>query len=92
MPFKTLHWAVCACLEKRILHKAAKCGLSEEIVLRAVTLSAAEILKIEDRVGGIESGKDADLILLDGEPLDIMTHVKAVFIDGKIVFKEKDVL
>jgi imidazolonepropionase-like amidohydrolase len=70
--------------------QAVKYGLSEDMALRAITLSAAEILRIEKRVGSIERGKDGDLVLLDGEPLDVMTRVQTVFINGKVVFKEKD--
>jgi imidazolonepropionase-like amidohydrolase len=69
--------------------QAVKYGLSEETALRSVTLSAAEILGIEDRVGSIEPGKDADLVIMDGEPLEIMTHVESILIDGKIVFQKK---
>ena len=70
--------------------QAVKYGLSEEAALRSITLSAAEILTINNRVGSIEVGKDADLVLLDGAPFDILTHVESVLIDGNIVFNEKD--
>lgn len=70
--------------------QAVKYGLNEEAALKAVTLSAAEILGISDRVGSLEAGKDADLVLLTGEPLDIFSHVEAVLIDGREVFNKKD--
>lgn len=61
-------------------------GMSEEDVLRAVTLVPARILGIDDRVGSLEAGKDADVILLDGPPLSIRTWVERVFVDGEEVF------
>jgi imidazolonepropionase-like amidohydrolase len=72
--------------------QAVRFSASREMALRAITLTAAEILRVDDRVGSIEPGKDADFVLLDGDPLDIFTHVKAVMINGKIKFQEKDVL
>ena len=49
---------------------ATQWGLPDEAALRAVTLSAAEHLGIEGRVGSIEAGKDADLVLWSGNPLE----------------------
>lgn len=64
-----------------------KYGMSEDDALRAVTSTAAEIGGLSDRIGTIEVGKDADLILLDGDPFDIMTNVKLTVIDGQIRYK-----
>ncbi|MGE5561099.1 MAG: amidohydrolase [Chloroflexota bacterium] len=57
-------------------------GMSEAGTIRAITLSAAEILGVEDRVGSIEVGKDADLVLLNGHPLSLLTTVQKVWVDG----------
>lgn len=57
-------------------------GMSEAGAIRAITLSAAEILGIEDRVGSIEVGKDADLVLLNGHPLSLLSTVQRVYVDG----------
>ena len=65
---------------------AAGYGLSEAQVLRAITLSAAEILGVEERVGSLEPGKDADVVILDGPPLSVTTWVERVFVDGVEVF------
>jgi imidazolonepropionase-like amidohydrolase len=62
---------------------AASYGLPKEEALKAITLSAAQILGIADRVGSLEAGKDATLIVTDGDPLEIMTHVEMEFIRGK---------
>ena len=60
-------------------------GLSDEDALRAVTINAAEILGVDDRIGSLEPGKDADVIVLDGYPLNIKTWVDLVMIDGELV-------
>jgi len=62
---------------------AARAGLTEAEALRCVTLSSAEHLGIEDRVGSIDAGKDADLVLWNGNPLDTRCHPVMTMIDGK---------
>tara|TARA_Y100000031_G_scaffold77477_2_gene85358 strand:- start:26567 stop:27799 length:1233 start_codon:yes stop_codon:yes gene_type:complete len=64
-------------------------GMPEDAVLRSITLSAAEILDVDDRVGSLEVGKDADIIILDGDPLSIKTWVERVYISGKLVYTKK---
>lgn len=64
---------------------AASYGLPKDEALKAVTLSAAEILGIGDRVGSLENGKDATLIVTSGDPLEIMSSVEMEFIQGKKV-------
>lgn len=67
---------------------AASNGLSRMEALAAVTSSAAGILGIDDRVGTLEAGKDADLVLFDGDPFEYTTHVCAVFVAGEVVSDE----
>ncbi len=62
--------------------RAAAHGLTPEQALRAVTLSAAELLGVGDELGSIDVGKRATLIVTDGDPLEIATQVKLAFIDG----------
>ena len=64
-------------------------GMSEQSVLRSLTLSAAEILNIDDKVGSIEVNKNADLIILNGNHLSIKTWVEQVYISGKLVYRKK---
>ena len=61
-------------------------GLSHEQALRLVTLNPAEQLGIDHRVGSIEVGKDADLVLYDGDPLSVRSVVQKTFIDGDLYF------
>ncbi len=60
-------------------------GLSEEQVLRAVTLTPAEILGVQNRVGSLTVGKDADVLILGGEPLSVKTWVERVYVGGELV-------
>lgn len=64
---------------------AVRSGLDEMAAFRAITIQSAVIAGIDDRVGSITRGKDADLVFYTGNPLDYRTKVKAVMIDGKIV-------
>ncbi|MCL6635647.1 MAG: amidohydrolase [Peptococcaceae bacterium] len=63
-----------------------KGGLSEERALKAITIDAAFVLGLEDRLGSLEPGKDADLVVLDGHPFAIATRVEQVYINGIRVF------
>ncbi len=60
-------------------------GMSKEDALKCVTINAAEILKIDDRVGSFEKGKDADIVIWSGDPFDFYSKVEQVFIEGKNV-------
>jgi imidazolonepropionase-like amidohydrolase len=75
------HLPICAAI-------AVKAGLPPEEALKAVTIYAAEHLGVQDRMGTIEKGKDADLALWDGDPLDARTKVVRTYIDGKVVFEK----
>jgi len=58
-------------------------GLPKDEAYKAVSLNAAEIFGLGKRLGSVDEGKVADLIVTDGDPLEATTHVKMVFIDGK---------
>jgi imidazolonepropionase-like amidohydrolase len=54
------------------------------MALQAITINPARHIGIEDRVGSLEAGKDADIVLTDGDPMVSDTAVKYVIVDGKI--------
>jgi len=64
---------------------AAAFGLPHEEALKSVTINAAQIWGVGDKIGSIEEGKWADLILTDGDPLEAKTQIKQLFIKGKSV-------
>ena len=67
---------------------AIRFGLPAESALAAITSSPAAILKIDDRVGSIAAGKDADLVALNGDPLEFTTAIQWVMVDGAIQFEQ----
>ena len=65
-----------------IAARAVAMGLSPTAALRALTSDAARMLCIEDRVGTIAPGKDADIIVLDGSPMEVSSTIERVFVNG----------
>ncbi len=70
---------------------AAREGLGKEEGLKAVTINAAEICNVSDRLGSLEAGKDADIAIFDGDPMDLFTKTLYTIINGKIVYEAKDI-
>lgn len=66
---------------------AVKHGMKTEDAIRAMTINPAITLGIEDKVGSIEVGKDADIVIWDGNPLEIASNVMFTIINGKIVYQ-----
>lgn len=68
--------------------EAVRWGVPHERALRMITINAAVALGIDNRVGSLEVGKDADIVLFDGVPaLDVTANVEYTIIDGKVVYK-----
>jgi imidazolonepropionase-like amidohydrolase len=65
---------------------AVRLGMDETDAMKAITIHAAEISKVDNRVGSLERGKDADFIILNGPPFEVTTRVERVFIEGKEMF------
>lgn len=67
---------------------AVKSGMDPFSALQAITLNPARHIGIADRVGSLEEGKDADIVLTDGDPFEVSTNVKMVFINGEQVYAQ----
>ena len=64
---------------------AVKAGMDPFLALQAITINPARHIGVEDRVGSLEAGKDADIVLTDGDPMVSSTVVKKVMLDGQIL-------
>jgi imidazolonepropionase-like amidohydrolase len=70
---------------------AAKEGLAVEDALKAITIYAAEICGVAHRVGSIEKGKDADIVIFDGNPLEVFTNTLYTIIDGEVIYRQNKI-
>lgn len=71
--------------ERMLTYQAARCvrnGIPRDEALKAITLNPAKMLRLEKQLGSIEPGKDANLVIFSGDPLDFSSVVEQVFIDG----------
>ena len=62
---------------------AVRSGMDRDEALKAITINPAEILGVDDKIGSIKTGKDADLVIFDGDPFDFNSKVDTVFINGE---------
>ena len=69
---------------------AVRAGMSREKALEALTLAGARMLELDRRIGSLEVGKDADMVVLSGDPLALRTKVLQTFVEGKKVFDRDD--
>lgn len=67
----------------------AREGLGEYHAIKAITIDAARICRVDDRVGSLAVGKDADMILIDGSPLEISSKLQKTIINGQVVWENK---
>jgi imidazolonepropionase-like amidohydrolase len=65
---------------------AVRAGMSRQKALESLTIAGAEILDLADRIGSLKTGKDADFVILDGDPFSVYTHVLETWVEGQKVF------
>ncbi len=81
-PVVPLHYLpMCAAL-------SVKAGMEEEEALKSISINAAEILEIDERVGSLKVGKDADVVIWDKHPFELDSNVLKTIIDGKVVYSK----
>lgn len=81
-PFNAIHYLLLGAI------LGVKEGLDEQTALESITINPAKILGIDDRVGSLEPGKDADIVIFSGDPFDARNRVVRTFINGEIVFDD----
>ena len=69
---------------------AVRNGMSRAAALRALTLVPARMLGLEDRVGSLEAGKDADFVVLSGDPFSVYTTVEQTWVEGRLIYDRSD--
>jgi imidazolonepropionase-like amidohydrolase len=69
---------------------AVREGMPEEEALKAITIYAAEIIGVADRVGSLEVGKDADIVVFSGHPFDYRTVAELVLVDGQVAYLQAE--
>jgi imidazolonepropionase-like amidohydrolase len=68
---------------------AVRAGLPEDRALETITINPARVLELDDRVGSLKVGKDADFLIFNGHPLDGRNKVMQTYIDGKCVYLDE---
>lgn len=74
----------------RMAALAVRAGMSRKAALEGLTLAGAEMLDLQDRVGTLAAGKDADFVILNGDPLSVYTKVLETWVEGRRVFNRAD--
>jgi imidazolonepropionase-like amidohydrolase len=69
---------------------AVKEGMSRDDALRSLTVNPAQMMGLADRVGALEVGRDGDVVIWDGDPLDVMSRARRVFVNGVSVYEWRD--
>lgn len=69
---------------------AVKAGMPAEEGLRSITINAARICGVDERVGSLAVGKDGDVIIFSGSPLEVFTRAFCTIIEGKIVYYDEE--
>jgi imidazolonepropionase-like amidohydrolase len=76
----------------KAMYAAKRAGLlvTEDVAVKWMTINAAYLLGLDDRIGSLEVGKNADVVLWDGNPFSVYTHAEKVFVDGALLYDRDD--
>ncbi len=88
--FHTDDWITDSRYFMRMAAMAVRAGMSRQKALEGLTIAGAEMIGLQDRIGSLEPGKDADFVVLDGDPLSIYTKVRQTYVEGQVVFDRSD--
>ena len=88
--FHTDDWITDSRYFLRMAAMGVRGGMSRAGALRALTLSGAEMIDLGDRIGSLEAGKDADFVVLSGDPLSVYSKVEQTWVEGVQVFDRSD--
>ena len=88
--FHTDDWITDSRIFLRMAALGVRGGMSRNAALEGLTLAGAEMLGLDDRIGSLTAGKDADFIVLDGDPLSIYTKVLETWVEGQRAFDRND--
>jgi imidazolonepropionase-like amidohydrolase len=84
--FHTDDWITDSRVFRRMAALGVRAGMSRKAALEALTIAGAEMLELQDRIGTLAVGKDADFVILDGDPLSVYSHVLETWVDGHKAF------
>jgi imidazolonepropionase-like amidohydrolase len=84
--YHTDDWITDSRIFRRMAALGVRAGMSRKAALEALTIAGAEMLDLADRVGSLAPGKDADFVILDGDPLSVYSHVMETWVEGKKAF------
>ncbi len=88
--FHTDDWITDSRVFLRMAALGVRAGMSREGALKALTLHGAQMLDLDDRIGSLEVGKDADFVMLSGDPFSVYTKVLETWVEGAKVFDRSD--
>jgi imidazolonepropionase-like amidohydrolase len=88
--FNTDDWILDSRIHTRSAGLAVRAGMSREKALEGLTLAGARMLGLDARVGSLDPGKDADLVVFSGDPLSVYTHVEQTWVEGTKIFDRGD--
>jgi imidazolonepropionase-like amidohydrolase len=88
--FHTDDWITDSRLFRREAALGVRAGMTRKTALEALTINGAKILDLDSRIGSLEVGKDADFIVLGGDPLSVYSQVLETWIEGAKVFDRSD--